>query len=173
MHHAIRLLIGIIAVSAMTACSALFHIEGASGSGSVPMNSGTRLDLVIGDATPRDLTSLIRSEWIRSDRLSSWFLVLDRVVTPDETMILEADFRGISRNSQRVGTPKYGYSMIYSSTAEIVFSLVDLRSGVVVASAAGRGSVSSENSRDLDEAAKRRAVAAGLNRLMASYTGGS
>lgn len=145
------------------------------GRASAPMNPGPRLDMVIADPGHRSATLLptVQATWSGSASLSSWFVLVDRVVDPTATVALELDFRGVSRESQRVGTPKYGYTTLYSSRAEVVFTLVDIRSGVIMASAAGRGVATGTRLAGLDDNAVRQSVETGLHRLIEIYAGGA
>jgi hypothetical protein len=168
-----RSVVGVVLVMMIAGCTVIG--EFGSGRSGAPMNPGPRLDMVIAEPMygSSSLVPIIRATWTGSAQLASWFVLVDRIADPAATVLLEFDFMGISRDSQRVGTPKYGYSTVYSSRAEIVFTLVDLHSGVIMASASGRGSASGSNYSRLDDQAVQRAVASGLRRLVEIYAGGA
>lgn len=164
------LLAGLVSVM-LVGCTALTNVGGGS---AVPMNPGVRLDMIIDEPDYRSapLVPIVRSTWSGSHEMGSWFVLVDRMNDPQTTVILDIDFRGVARNSERIGTPKYGYTTLFTTRAEVVFTLIDVRSGVVLASATGVSTASgSSGGAQLDHQAVVRAVDIGLRRLLRVYAG--
>lgn len=164
------LLSAVLLVLSTTACAVVI---GPSGSATTPQNTGSRLDMVLQDPqggySGSSLDPLVREAWLNSSALSSWFLLVERISDPNETVLLRTKFDGVRESSRRVGSAKYGFSTVYSADATIVFSLVDVSTGRVLASATGRGS-GSGNGRS--ETAVRSAIRSGLHALVVNYSGG-
>src|SRR5690606_28801084 len=160
-----------------TSCSVLVDVAGSSAGSnrSIPVNSGPRADLVIDEVrspySMGDTRSLIRSSWARNPDLQSWFILVDRVTRGSDTYYLNASVGRYRNESDRIGTPKYGYQTIYRVEATVNFELIDASTGTVVAASIGTGSDTSAGSRADSGAALARAVENGLVRLLRVYAG--
>jgi hypothetical protein len=171
--RAARALLLAVVAGQLAGCTVFTDMSG--GSRAVPMNPGVRLDLLIEDPdySAAPLVPVVRSAWAGSDAYGSWFVLVDRMIDPATTVVLDIDFRGVTRESTRVGNAKHGFSTIYSTRAEVVFTLTDVRSGIIVASATGSSSSSgSSPGGQVDQRAVSGAVQNGLRRLMQVYAGG-
>jgi hypothetical protein len=141
-----------------------------------PVNPGARLDLFVGDTTNVErsvLAPVVTAKLARDRNLASWFVIVDRVVRPRETLVLETLFHGVTRSTSQSGSPKYGYRTMYNTGAQITFTLVDMASGDILASASASGSTTDSNghSRADDYRAFEYAIVLGLNRLVSQYAG--
>lgn len=171
--RAVTLAIVLPALLVLPGCAIVFD---GGDSGAAPANTGRRLDMMLQDPGRgyygSSLDSVVHDVWLNSNVLSSWFLIVERVADPDETVVLRTSFGGVNHSSRRAGNAKYGFYTVYSAEAQVTFRLVDMHTGRVLASGTGRGRSSADHYDTRSAAAIRNAVSSGLHSLINNYTGG-
>jgi hypothetical protein len=169
------LTIAVFSALLLTSCTPFVDLFTDLGLSVAPVNPGVKLDLHIGTTTNIDrsvVAPIIQSRLSRDRNLASWFTVVDRVIDANNTLVLEVLNHGIERSSYTSGSRKYGYTTYYQAASSITFSLIDLKTGSIVASARGTGSDSSSDySRVSDLTAFEYAVSNGLTKLVSLYAG--